>query len=240
MLRRLIVIGFLLSTMCAGAFTVRSVADTDWENPATWSSQQVPNNPDTIFVDHYVTFNQSLTIHAPTVLVVDSGGTLCGDYLLNISCGSVLINYGHMYLNQLIVRAGSNYNLIWCKNSFIVQGCPPSGTGYFHVTTGGQSTFSVWPPVACRSRDTNWNPTGINEFEKSGLSAFPNPAQNELTVKSEGEVNISLTDVFGEELFSGKAFQYTTIDLSMHAPGVYFLQARQNGRTYSKKILKIN
>jgi len=242
MLRRLIVIGFVLSTLYAGAFTVRSVASTDWENPATWSSQQVPNNTDTIFVDHYITFNQNLSIHAPTVLVVDSGGTLCGDYQFDISCGAKLFNYGRIWVNSSHMMDAWNYFEFYAKNNMTISACslPGYNAGYHNVPPNGHT--AVWPPVLCRTPGTYWDgdPAGINEFEKSGLKAFPNPTEDKLTVTSEGEVLISLSDVYGKELFSEKAFRSATINLSLYAPGVYLLQARQNGRTYSKKILKIN
>lgn len=242
MLRCLIVIGFVLSTLCAGAFTVRSVASTDWENPNTWSSQQVPNNPDTIFVDHYITFNQNLSIHAPTVLVVDSGGTLCGDYQLDISCGARLFNYGRIWVNSSQMMDAWNYFEFYAKNNMTISACslPGYNAGYHNVLPNGHT--AVWPPVLCRTAGTYWDgdPSGISELEKSGIKAFPNPAEDQLTVTSESELSISLSDVYGKELLSAKAFQSATINLSLYAPGIYILQARQNGIIYSRKILKTN
>lgn len=242
MLRRLIVIGFVLSSLYADAFNVRSVAHSDWENPSTWSNQQVPNNPDTIFVAHYITFNQALTIQPPTVLVVDSGGTLCGDYQFDIGCGAKLFNYGRIWVNSSHMMDAWNYFEFYAKNNMTISACslPGYNAGYHNVPPNGHT--AVWPPVLCRTSDTYWDgtPAGISEFEKSGLKAFPNPAEDKLTVTSESNVLISLTDVFGKELFSVTAFQTITIDLSSYAPGVYLLQARQNGRAGTKKILKIN
>jgi hypothetical protein len=96
--------------------------------------------------------------------------------------------------------------------------------------------------VLCRTADTYWDgpPAGINEFEKNGIKAFPNPVKDALIISSGGEIRIRLSDVFGRELFSASAFQLARIDLSAYAPGVYLLQVSQNGKTYGKKILKTN
>ncbi|MES2132107.1 MAG: hypothetical protein V4506_07130, partial [Bacteroidota bacterium] len=120
----------IMVSVSVKAVTVKSIMAGDWENPVCWSNQQVPTNPDTILVLHYMVINQTLTISSPTVLFVDAAGTICGDYLMETLCGVNFLNYGHIYLNHLNTRSATNYNIIQCKTSMTLLGCAGYGSYY--------------------------------------------------------------------------------------------------------------
>ncbi|MES2760928.1 MAG: T9SS type A sorting domain-containing protein [Bacteroidota bacterium] len=222
------------------AFTVKTVAHGDWEDPTAWSNQQVPTNPDSIIVYHYMVIHQNLTINAPTVLFIDPLGTICGDYLLETMCGASFVNYGHLYLGQIKTRAGLNYHYIACKNSLILNGCSAGG-GYYNNLPPNGSTY-VWPPVLCKTQDTNWelgNQIGLIELENYDLKIYPNPIVSEmLQVVTLSSTRIRLTDVKGKEIKQKTFENRTELDLNTLAPGIYYLELEINGKRCVRKIVK--
>lgn len=229
---------FISSTI--NAITIKTVATGDWENPAIWSNNQVPANPDSIIIYHYVTINQNLTINNPTVLLIDSLGTICGEYLLETLCGASFINYGHLFLGQIKTRAGKNYYYISCKNYMIISGCFSGGGYYYNIPPNG-STY-VWPPVLCKTTDTNWEggtQIGLIELQNTTLKIYPNPLTNEpLTIITLSKTKMLLFDVIGKEI-AGKVFENKTeLNLDSLPCGVYFLELEIDGKKQIKKILK--
>lgn len=237
LLRILIICSFLHSGVYA--FTVRSIIHGNWEDASTWSNNQVPTNPDSIIISHYITINQDRIINSPTVVFNDLLGTICGDYLLNVSCGASLINYGHIYLNQMKIRAGLNYNRIECKTFINVSGCPPSGGGYFNTYSPG--VVLVWPPVFCKTPDTNWEigTVGLMELENNHLKLYPNPIRNELlTIITLSKSKLKLMDALGKCINADVFENHTEINFSTLSSGLYFLELEIDGKTQTKKIVK--
>lgn len=225
------------------AITIKTIADGDWENAAIWSNNQVPVNPDSIIIYHYVTINQTLALNNPTILYIDTLGTICGDYLLETFCGASFVNYGHLFLNSIKTRAGLNYYEIKCKNFINLSGCPPSGSGYFNsIPPNGNVT--VWPPVLCKTQHTNWEggtQIGIIELENNTLKVYPNPITNEpLTIITLSKTKMKLMDITGNEI-AGHVFENKTeLNFNSLPCGVYFLELEIDGKKQIKKILKSN
>jgi hypothetical protein len=229
---------FISSTITA--VTIKTIATGDWENPAIWSNNQVPVSPDSILIYHYVTLNHDLTINNPTVLFIDTLGTICGEYLLETLCGSSFVNYGHLFLNQIKTRAGLNYFYISCKNYMIISGCSPGG-GYYNNLPPNGSTY-VWPPVLCKTQNTNWEgggQIGIIELENNILKIYPNPITNEpLTIITLSKTKMKLMDVTGNEILGNVFENKTELHINSLPDGVYFLELEINGNKQIKKILK--
>lgn len=214
----------------------------NWESPSVWANQQVPVNPDTILVRHYIVINQDLTINAPTVLRIDSSGTICGDYLLQTLCGASFINYGHLYLNQIKTRAGTNYNSIECKTSVLLSGCS-TGSSYFN-NIPPKGTVKVWPPVLCKTIDTNWEggtSIGVMELEGTQLKLYPNPVGNEpLTIITLSSTQLRLYDATGQEMIHHLFENNTELNLNALPAGIYFLELEVDGKKTVKKIARSN
>lgn len=233
---------YLLTTsVCLKASTIKTIMHGNWENPANWSNNQVPTTPDTILVLHYMVINQNLIINSPAVLYIEFSGTVCGDYMMETMCGASFINYGHMYLNQIKTRLGSNYNIIQCKNSITLLGCSSGGSYFNSIPPNGH--VEVWPPVFCKTPATNWEggPTGIKEMENSQLLVFPNPVGNEwLHVTTIGVGKFRLTDMMNKEITSQSFENDILFNMSGVICGIYFLEMEINGKKETKKIFKIN
>jgi hypothetical protein len=238
MLRGLLGIAFCLSVFGMRSLTVKSVLPDDWTNPNCWSTGQVPVNPDTILIQHYVTFLADLTIQAPTVVVIDAGATLCGDYLLNINCAAKFYNYGSLYVNKAVITGQLvNYGTYTAKNFVTITGSCSPNPSFQNLPPG---TTNVWPPVLCRTGDTGWQ--SIFEYEKENLvSVFPNPFSSLLYLRFNSEIveSVILRDLIGRKVRQiSNNKPELQMDLSELQNGIYFLELKKGGTTFSKKILK--
>jgi Secretion system C-terminal sorting domain len=82
----------------------------------------------------------------------------------------------------------------------------------------------------------------VDEFNKSGMSLFPNPVLDFITINNPDNIQIntiSVVDMNGRELLNNK---YTTtsntINLSNLSKGIYFIQLNTDKGILSKKIIK--
>jgi hypothetical protein len=189
-----------------------------------------------------VVLNQNRTISSPTVLFIKPTGTICGDYLLETVCGAKFINYGFMFLNSLITRFGDNYNTLKCKSSMYIYGCTGITSGLINYPPNG--SINVWPPVLCKTIDTNWEggtSIGLMELENSQLKIYPSPLTNEpLTVITLTDTKLKLMDVMGREIQATRFENKTEIDVSALPTGIYFLEIEMNGKKQIKKVVKSN
>jgi hypothetical protein len=222
------------------ALTVYSVAHDGWFVASTWSTGQIPTAPDTIIIKHYVTFTQNLTIAAPTTLIIDSTGTLCGNYDLINSCGSFIYNYGEIYVKSATIRDMKNYRKFWSKNFITVYGCslPGYGTGYYNIPPNG--TTYVWPEVPCKTKFTNWfEEIGVREiFDSHRIAVFPNPFTDEIMLKEENDFNkIILTDIRGKIVIESSERKLITKNL---AAGIYFLHLYTQSGRFTAKLVKLD
>lgn len=240
MFYRLLLLVFSLIWGSSTALTVKTMVHGDWENPACWSTGQVPANSDTVLVQHYMVIHQDLTIGSPTIMFIDHTGTICGDYLLETLCGAAFINYGHMYLNRIKTRLGTNYNVIECKNNLIMAGCPSPTAGFQSLPPNG--SVKVWPPVLCKTPDTNWEggtSIGVVELDKEKFSIYPNPVDAQpLSIVSPGRTHIRLLNSLGQEIESRIFDHSIEINLSQLPQGIYFLEIILDGEKTIRKLIR--
>lgn len=229
------------------ASKVVSANDANWNSPLTWDTGVVPENPDTIIIRHYVTFSSDLIIQAPTVVLIEADGVLCGDYLMEISCGASVVNYGNWYVNRLEMKQGGtasyNYNFFYFKNSTVLSGCGSGSStgGFYNVPPLGH--INTWAPTLCRTAETRWPKptTGIQangNAEDYSVSVSPNPINSGyLTVRAKGEFEMKLYDTRGSLLYEDVASNNGFIDLHGYANGFYFVTVNYRGTQVHRKIL---
>jgi hypothetical protein len=239
-------IGVILATLLfkqGAASKVVTVSDGDWDEPFVWSGNAVPSNPDTIIIRYYITFSRDLVIQAPTVLIIEQGATLCGDYLLDISCGAKVYNHYRLYVNKLNVRDGENYFELHAKNNITVTGCsiPGFGGGYKNIPPYA-STY-VWPPVLCKTTATHYPrelELGIiTNNGDQGISVFPNPVNSgALKISTDQHFDYHFTDICGRQISSGSGENFYEISLANFPAGLYFLSIKKGTVLVTYKIIK--
>lgn len=239
MFLRLLLLVFSLVWVSSQALTVRTLTPGNWENPACWSHAQVPTNPDTILVDHFMVLNQNLTISAPTVLLVNSTGTICGLYLFKNLCGSTFINYGGIHVNIIETISGLNYNTIEYGSYMMVSGCGAAGGSFSNKPPNG--LVRSWITISCTN--PGWEggtSTGLAVLTNKGFSIYPNPlsAMDDLSLVAESNTSYALTDLAGRLLCSGSFNDRHVIPTRELPPGLYFLKLETGGTNRVEKILK--
>jgi Leucine-rich repeat (LRR) protein len=89
--------------------------------------------------------------------------------------------------------------------------------------------------------DGTCSTTGINTNSPTGMSIYPNPTSNILTIEivQPGHHSIEITSLNGQLLFSDKNEGPThQIDLSSFQKGVYFITVRTSDYVKTEKIIK--
>ncbi|MBE6321831.1 MAG: T9SS type A sorting domain-containing protein [Bacteroidales bacterium] len=108
------------------------------------------------------------------------------------------------------------------------------------VTAGGSAMSSPLSPLVSMRLEGVY--VGVNEAEASSLVVWPNPAEDNLFVKSEAAVkSYAVADMNGRSVVSGVngEDQEISISVSALAPGSYILQVSTvDGKKYSGKFIK--
>jgi glucose/arabinose dehydrogenase len=86
--------------------------------------------------------------------------------------------------------------------------------------------------------DTSLN---TNEFQKSGIAIYPNPASDEIFIKNENNIvltSLKITDLTGKTVLHQNS-QLSSINISNLSKGMYFVSIEtETGNTVTSKIIK--
>jgi hypothetical protein len=196
----------LLFAHSANAQVVSSIQNGFWSSPSTWSSNTVPQPSDTILIDSYVQFADTIYI-SPNAgqLTIDSCGTLCGDACFNGSFN----NYGKMYIGCFILNAPSyNYDTIISNNT---GGSGLTAGGYLR-SFGYVSIGPNMPPCVLPSNKRDGVGTcqriisAISEIEQAtAYTIYPNPASTAIFISNKKPLAAPITIVIYD--ISGRCLQ---------------------------------
>lgn len=78
--------------------------------------------------------------------------------------------------------------------------------------------------------------TGIEDVQASDLLVYPNPVQNNLTIKTDGNAKVILFNALGHVVYS--ANRVRMIDMSTYENGMYFLEIQLNNKTVRRALIK--
>ncbi|MES2680436.1 MAG: T9SS type A sorting domain-containing protein [Bacteroidota bacterium] len=232
----------ILTAKPAFASKVYTVNNGDWGNAFIWNTGQPPASPDTIIIKHYITFSQNLAIAAPSELIVENTGTLCGDFELDIHCGARLTNYGHIYVNSAKFRDTKNYNQISSKNSITISACnqPGYGTGFINYAPNGLT--QVWPPVLCKTPGTNWengSPTAFRDFyDGHGIRILQDPfSLNTWLISADKTIQVLILDLLGKEIWRRQNSDSYVMQTDAFPPGLYFIRITANNSQVTRRLI---
>lgn len=78
---------------------------------------------------------------------------------------------------------------------------------------------------------------GTNDFEKTNVFLYPNPASDKVFIQSKNEANITIFDISGRLVASQKSITTAGMDVSNLSKGIYVAQITSEGRTTSIKLV---
>ena len=114
------------------------------------------------------------------------------------------------------------------------------GNELFSEITNTAYIFFDWNPAIITNTTYNINDwlEFVGEENAFNVQAYPNPMQNELTLKVEGKFNYEIHDLTGRKLTEGMGVNQTTINTESLATGTYLLSVYVNGAKQTGKVLK--
>lgn len=136
----------------------------------------------------------------------------------------------------------------WYLNDTLISGATSAS---YTAQTSGNYSLQLTDSNACQSFSNTVNVV-INSYAVVPATAtvvrtFPNPFNGKLTVEvkkqSMKEINLTVTDIFGQQVYNKSEPVFANIylqqlDLNALATGVYFITIKTEGETVVKKITK--
>lgn len=179
--------------------------------------------------DNGCTATGVVTITNPTVLSVTTNAT-------DASCGTCTDG------SASATPAGGTapFTYSWSPGGCTAATCTGLGTGVYTVTVTDANGCTA------TATDTVSAPSGLNESVLAeGFVFYPNPAADFIRIKTNpgglNTVTISLINLLGETLFSETVETHEInkiISVSSLSSGIYFLNLKTDGKSYTEKFIK--
>jgi hypothetical protein len=237
------------------ATTITSIKCSNWTDTSTWDLNRIPIASDTIVIDSFVYFDTDFTSESPGMLIVNSGGSLCGNqtytgqFLNNGFCYlyTIILNYGQSESNQFLnikqlmtVENGASYS----TNRAMCVGCSYSCEN---------CTATIIEQVDSTEINNELNQTKIDSlnsisvnflathFSNIDISIFPNPSALFFNIAGITQnTSISLYNNLGKLLFKTAAENDVLINTEGLSNGTYTLLLERDFFKQYKKIVVLN
>jgi uncharacterized repeat protein (TIGR01451 family) len=197
-------------------------------------------------LEYTIRFQNTGTAPAQNVYIIDTLDTEL-DWstfqLLNTTHEMNVVNLGNGILRF-------EFNNIWLPDSSVSQELSQGhltfriretpGNDIYSEITNTAYIFFDWNPAIITNTTYNMNDwiEFVGEENAFNVEAYPNPMQNELTLKVEGKFNYEIHDLAGRKLLQGMGVGQTTISTEVLASGTYLISVYVNGSKQTGKVLK--
>lgn len=182
---------------------------------------------------------------AGTYFVRGEGGCVTPGACQSVTVTQNTVNLGTTITSGIIYsnQTAGTYQWIDCGNGNM----PVSGatTRDFTPTVNGSYAVQVTAPNGCSgtSACVNYNQVGIEEFDFSSVSLFPNPTTGFITIQFNQLTEVTsmnLTDVTGRlvRVQDRTITDAIELDLTQESKGVYFLNLQVGSQTQTLKITR--
>lgn len=197
-------------------------------------------------LEYTIRFQNTGTAPAQNIYIIDTLDTEL-DWstfqLLNTTHELNVVNLGNGILRF-------EFNNIWLPDSSVSQELSQGhltfriretlGNDIYSEITNTAYIFFDWNPAIITNTTYNMNDwiEFVGEENAFNVEAYPNPMQNELTLKVEGQFNYEIHDLTGRKLIQGMGVGQTTISTEALASGTYLISVYANGSKQTGKVLK--
>ena len=79
---------------------------------------------------------------------------------------------------------------------------------------------------------------GINDLSDLGINIYPNPTTGIFNIETQGNFDVTITDISGKTILKTQQFKNLTIDLSSFANGIYIISIQTDKSIYTTKVVK--
>ena len=197
-------------------------------------------------LEYTIRFQNTGTAPAQNIFIID---TLDAELdwstfqLLNTTHEMNVVNLGNGILRF-------EFNNIWLPDSSVSQELSQGhiifrireniDNALFSEITNTAYIFFDWNEAIITNTTFNINQViaFVGEENAFNVEAYPNPMQNELTLKMEGPFNYEIHDLTGRKLTEGMGVNQTTINTESLATGTYLLSVYVNGAKQTAVLLK--
>jgi uncharacterized repeat protein (TIGR01451 family) len=197
-------------------------------------------------LEYTIRFQNTGTAPAQNIFIIDTLDTEL-DWstfqLLNTTYELNVVNLGNGILRF-------EFNNIWLPDSSESQELSQGHFTYrirekvnnelFSEITNTAYIYFDWNEAIITNTTYNMNDwiEFVGEENAFNVEAYPNPMQNELTLKVEGQFNYEIHDLTGRKLLQGMGVGQTTISTEALASGTYLISVYANGSKQTGKVLK--
>ncbi len=110
--------------------------------------------------------------------------------------------------------------------------------GFYAITIGSLTAGSNYS-ITFVSEDFEIKaPENVKNLSETEISVYPNPTTGIFTIETEGNFDVTITDISGKEILKFQNFKTSKVDLSDNANGVYFIKFQNNETVKTVKIIK--
>lgn len=213
--------------------SISTVSGGLWQNPLCWQNSQVPSLSvnDTVFIDHPILFQQSLTLSNGAILIIHTSGSLCGHFQVTVSAGSSITNYGEFNSDTVNLPGGHLYNE--SSGSMIVSMFGFVNNGGSWSNNGG--SLSVGSSFTCGQKSI-----GMAETNEMEVQIFPLPARPGECIFIRnlpgGALHYRIFSFSGTIVCEGNTLQ-RSIPVPEIADGIYLCEIESGTILYRGKIM---
>ncbi|MBI4932030.1 MAG: T9SS type A sorting domain-containing protein [Bacteroidetes bacterium] len=157
----------------------------------------------------------------------------------------------YFFNDHITLPQGTNFNItptgnveMQANTEVLLEGeFVSEGEFYAHTVPCDNSGLRIGNPEVRTSNDKSNYSVGKSTLQANNLmqySLFPNPARDKITVNSKGIINsIEIKNVLGQSIYQSSNLQInqSTIDLSSHPKGIYFIKVQSGDKVYTEKVV---
>lgn len=163
------------------AATWQTRAYGNWSDGNCWNGNVAPshNSADTFIIDHPIIIDNSLVFSAGANVLINAGGGLCGHHNLRVEAGAIVLKYGILEVDTLLIPGGK----VVCRapgDVILTRAGILTNNGLMDVNG---CSVAVGPWFNCKLPEYSFAATGVNNYSQSGaFSMYPNPSHGQLVL----------------------------------------------------------
>ena len=185
-------------------------------------------------------FGGAFSVGAQSKIVLVNGTRHCNVYWIAegaISIGTFSFIKGTLIAHNGANTMGANGNLE--GSLFSTAGAIGFNTGVGYISYSLCTNPASAMPTMVRTMSLS---KSIEISVENKVSVYPNPAKGIITLAVTGDANmvtsVEILNVLGKVVYSSKHYQ-STINLSNHAAGIYFVRVLMNSKIITTKIVLV-